>query len=68
MEEQLEAVFSVQSMPRLHKELIVHCELVPCMEVGLNTSTIALQVIGGDEKGTQRPGVYQGHPVPGSYK
>jgi hypothetical protein len=53
MEELLEAVFSMQSMPRLHKELIVHCEIVPHMEAGLNASTMALRVVGGNKKGTQ---------------
>jgi hypothetical protein len=27
-----------------------------------------LYCVGGDEKGTQCPGVYLGHPVPGGYK
>jgi hypothetical protein len=26
---------------------------VPCVEAGLNTSTVALPVVRGDEKGTQ---------------
>jgi hypothetical protein len=38
------------------------------VEEGSNTSTVALRVIGGDEKGTQCMGVYLGHPVPGGYK
>jgi hypothetical protein len=33
-----------------------------------NTFTVALRVVGGDEKGTQCLGVYPGHPVPGEYK
>jgi hypothetical protein len=37
------------------------------VEAGSNTSTVALQVLGGDEKGTQCLGVYLGHPVPGVY-
>jgi hypothetical protein len=32
------------------------------VEVGSNTSTVALRVVGGDEKGTQC------HPVSGGYK
>jgi hypothetical protein len=31
-------------------------------------STVALRVVGGIEKGTQRLGVQLGHPVPGGYK
>jgi hypothetical protein len=38
------------------------------VEAGLNISTVDLQVIRGDEEGTQRLGVQQGHPVPGEYK
>jgi hypothetical protein len=38
------------------------------VEAGSNTSTVALLVIGGDEKETQCLGVYLGHPVPGGYK
>jgi hypothetical protein len=38
------------------------------MEVGSNTSTAALRVVGGDEKGTMCLGIKLGHPVPGGYK
>jgi hypothetical protein len=38
------------------------------VEEGSNTSTVALRVVGGDEKGTQYLGVYPGHPVAGGYK
>jgi hypothetical protein len=38
------------------------------VEEGSNTSTLALRVIGGDEKGTQCLGVQLDHPVPGVYK
>jgi hypothetical protein len=34
----------------------------------LLNSTVALRVVRGDGKGTQCPGVYLGHPVPGRYK
>jgi hypothetical protein len=37
------------------------------VEVGSNTSTVALRVVGGDEKGTQCLGVQLGHSVPGGY-
>jgi hypothetical protein len=38
------------------------------MEVGSNTSTVALQAVEGDEKGTQCLGVLPVHPIPGVYK
>jgi hypothetical protein len=38
------------------------------VEAGSNTSTVALQVVGGDEKGTKCLGVKLGYPVPGGYK
>jgi hypothetical protein len=38
------------------------------VEAGSNTSTVALQVVEGDEKGTECLGVKLGHPVPGGYK
>jgi hypothetical protein len=40
----------------------------PRVEAGLNTSSVALRVVGGDEKGTQCPEVQLGHSVPGGYK
>jgi hypothetical protein len=43
-------------------------ELVCRVEAGWNASTVALRVVKGDGKGTQCPGVYLGHPVPGGYK
>jgi hypothetical protein len=38
------------------------------MEAGSNTSTLALQVVRGDEKGTQCLGLQPSHSVPGGYK
>jgi hypothetical protein len=38
------------------------------VEAGSNTSTVALQVVGDDEKGLQCLGVKLVHPVPGGYK
>jgi hypothetical protein len=38
------------------------------VEAGLNTSTVALRVVGGDERGTQCLRIKPGHPVPGGYK
>jgi hypothetical protein len=40
---------------------------IPCGG-GFDTSTVALRVVGGDEKGYQSLGVHLGHPVPGGYK
>jgi hypothetical protein len=38
------------------------------VEVGSNASTVALQVVGGDENRTQCPGVQLSHSVPDEYK
>jgi hypothetical protein len=38
------------------------------VKAGSNTSSVALRVVGGDEKGTHCHGVKLGHPVPGGYK
>jgi hypothetical protein len=38
------------------------------MEADSNTSTVALRVVGGDDKGTQCLGVKLDYPVPGGYK
>jgi hypothetical protein len=35
------------------------------VEAGSNTSTVALRVVGGDEKGVHCLGVYLGHRAPG---
>jgi hypothetical protein len=48
-----EAVFSVGAAPRLHNEE----KLKARVEAGSNTSTVALRVVGGDEKGTRCLGV-----------
>jgi hypothetical protein len=39
----------------------------PYVEAGSNTSTVALRVVGSDEKGTQCLGIKLGQPVPGGY-
>jgi hypothetical protein len=39
-----------------------------CVEAGSNTSTVALRVVGSDEKGTHCRGAWPGHPVLGVYK
>jgi hypothetical protein len=49
---------------RLDSELILESRV----EAGLNTSTVALRIVGGDEKGPQCKGVYLGHSVLGGYK
>jgi hypothetical protein len=54
--ELLEAVFPMRFAPRLNGEHEA---------AGSNTSTVALCVVGGDEKGTQCLGLKLGHPVPG---
>jgi hypothetical protein len=36
--------------------------VIPRVEAGYNTSTVALQVAEGDEKGTRCPGVLTGPP------
>jgi hypothetical protein len=38
------------------------------MEAGSNKCTVALRVVGGNEKVTQCLGVQLDHPVPGGYK
>jgi hypothetical protein len=38
------------------------------VEARSNTSTVALRVVGGDEKGNQCLGVSPGHSVTGGYK
>jgi hypothetical protein len=38
------------------------------MEAGSNTSTVALRVVGGGEKGTQCLGLQLCYPLPGGYK
>jgi hypothetical protein len=50
----LEAMFSVRSLPRL----CIEDQSVSAVrvEAGLNTSTVALRVVGGDEKETSARG------------
>jgi hypothetical protein len=55
IEELLEAVFSMQSMMKLYKEDQQDSKNVrgeSRVEAGSNTSTVALRVVGGDEKGS----------------
>jgi hypothetical protein len=56
-EELLEAVFSIQSTLVLHTE-----GQWACVEVGLNTSTVALRVAGGDKKKNPVPRGITGPP------
>jgi hypothetical protein len=55
-------------VPRLFKENQRDKLLIPRVEAGSNTSTVALLLVGDDEKGTQCLGVKLGHPVRGGYK
>jgi hypothetical protein len=60
IEELFEAVSSMRHAARLRKQSILSCESVSCkgtVEVGWDTFTVALRVVGGDEEGTQCPGV-----------
>jgi hypothetical protein len=52
IEELLEAVFSMQSVTRLHRKSTASYELESRVKAGSNISTVALRVVGGDEKGT----------------
>jgi hypothetical protein len=46
-------VFSVRFDPRLYNQNPGRLEKkVTCVEAGSNTSTVALRVVGGDEKGS----------------
>jgi hypothetical protein len=44
------------------------CDVLGLVLIGSYTSTVDLKVVGGDDTGTQCPGVYPGYPVPGRYK
>jgi hypothetical protein len=52
IEELLEMMFSIWSHPRLFGKLLLTAAVNSCVEAGSNTSTVTLQVIGGDEKGS----------------
>jgi hypothetical protein len=45
-------VFSVGSMPRSYKRAQSVAVQISRVEAGLNTSTVALRVVGGDEEGS----------------
>jgi hypothetical protein len=53
VKELLEAVFSMGPCRGYIWRIRTKASQSPNVEVGLNTSILALQVIGGDEKGTQ---------------
>jgi hypothetical protein len=61
----LETMFSTLSVQRDYNEGIWDDPVKSRVEAGSNTSTVALRVVGGDEKGTQCLGVQPGNPVPG---
>jgi hypothetical protein len=46
------AVISMEATPRLYNEDLRLLELDTRVEAGSNTSTVALRVVGGDEKGS----------------
>jgi hypothetical protein len=56
-EQLLKEAFSVGSGPRLYNEDPRPAENKSRVTTGSNTSTVALQVVGGDENGTQCLGV-----------
>jgi hypothetical protein len=60
-------VFSVRSVQRYTEDSQLRISR-QSVEAGSNTSTIALRVVGGEEKGTQCPGMQLVHLVPGGYK
>jgi hypothetical protein len=60
----IEETFSTRSVLRCYKQDQLAVAVTPRLEMGSNTSTAALRVVGGDEKGTQ----CLGHPVRGGYK
>jgi hypothetical protein len=49
-------MFSVQSVPRYYKQENWSNASVSRVEAGSNTSTAALRVVGGDEKGSLKSG------------
>jgi hypothetical protein len=50
-------VFPVKYKLSLYIILRINSDFKSCVEVGSNTSAVALRVVGGDEKGTQCLGV-----------
>jgi ABC-type iron transport system FetAB ATPase subunit len=48
----IRTVFYVGSVQSAYKRNEFRSKLVSCVEAGSNTSTVALQVVGGDEKGS----------------
>jgi hypothetical protein len=50
-EELLEVMFYMWSMWRLHKENQLEFLVGPLVDAGSDTSTVALQDVGGEEKG-----------------
>jgi hypothetical protein len=60
--------YAVRAELQRSKEEIWGNQVRPRVEVGSNTSTVALRVVGGDEKGTQCMEVLLGHPVPVGYR
>jgi hypothetical protein len=56
------------SVPRYYTQDNLKQRVSFRVEAGSNTSTVALRVLRGDEKGTQCLGFYLGYPALGGYK
>jgi hypothetical protein len=61
-------VFYTLYVPLCYKREMFKVQPVFRVDAGSNNSTVALRVVGGDEKGTQCLGVQLDHPIPGGYK
>jgi hypothetical protein len=46
------AMFCMQSGLRVYSKDTLESQVSPCVEMGSNTTTVALRIIGGDKKGT----------------
>jgi hypothetical protein len=53
--ELLEAVLSMQSVPRCYKQAVQFRKVKTRVEAGSNTSTVTLRVVGGNEKEVSNP-------------
>jgi hypothetical protein len=66
-EELLEVVFSLLFILRCYKQGKSILWLVSHMEAGWNTSTVALRVVGGDERSLESETVKYGHESQGTW-
>jgi hypothetical protein len=67
-DELLEAMFSMRCVPRLYKNNQLDVDKLSLVEAASNTSTVSLQFVRGDEKGTRCLGGVLGNSVRGEYK